>query len=227
MKPVEDSQKGFPGALLHNSHVYKLCSSDFSSCVCPNCDLFLISSVELPCSACAVVRISFLSRWLGPSCNSSHNFSFPYGSQNFTTCQSVSVNSCLIDFVQFYSCLQWGGGPLKFRANNFIIARERNCSMTMCFDSCHLSKTLLNATSSLKNLLIRSELIFSSLTRPLFCTSVITVSLLFYHFPCGSAGKEYTCNVGDLGLIPGLGRAPGEGKDDTLQYSGLENSMTV
>ena len=29
-------------------------------------------------------------------------------------------------------------------------------------------------------------------------------------FPCGSAGKESACNVGDLGLIPGLGRSPGE-----------------
>ena len=32
-------------------------------------------------------------------------------------------------------------------------------------------------------------------------------------FPGGSAGKEYTCNVGDLGLIPGLGRSPGEGNE--------------
>ena len=31
-------------------------------------------------------------------------------------------------------------------------------------------------------------------------------------FPCRSAGKESACNVGDLGLIPGLGRSPGEGK---------------
>ena len=31
-------------------------------------------------------------------------------------------------------------------------------------------------------------------------------------FPCGSAGKEFACNVGDLGSIPGLGRSPGEGK---------------
>ena len=44
-------------------------------------------------------------------------------------------------------------------------------------------------------------------------------------FPCGSAGKESTCNVEDLGLIPGLGRSPGEGKGYPLQYSGLENSM--
>ena len=44
-------------------------------------------------------------------------------------------------------------------------------------------------------------------------------------FPIGSAGKESACNVGDLGLIPGLGRSPGEGKCYPLQYSGLENSM--
>ena len=43
--------------------------------------------------------------------------------------------------------------------------------------------------------------------------------------PCGSAGKESTWNEGDLGLIPGSGRSPGEGKGYPLQYSGLENSM--
>ena len=43
--------------------------------------------------------------------------------------------------------------------------------------------------------------------------------------PCDSAGKESVCNVGDLGLIPGLGRSPGKGKGYPLQYSGLENSM--
>ena len=40
-----------------------------------------------------------------------------------------------------------------------------------------------------------------------------------------SAGKEPACNAGDLGLIPGLGRSPGEGKGYPLQYSGLEKSM--
>ena len=48
---------------------------------------------------------------------------------------------------------------------------------------------------------------------------------LFMGFPCGSAGKESACNAGGLGLIPGLGRFPGEGKGYPLQYSGLENSM--
>ena len=44
-------------------------------------------------------------------------------------------------------------------------------------------------------------------------------------FPCGSAGKESACNAGDLALIPGLGRSPGEGKGCPLQYFSLENSM--
>ena len=48
---------------------------------------------------------------------------------------------------------------------------------------------------------------------------------VFLGFPCDSAGKESTCNVGDLGSIPGLGRSPGEGKGYPLQYSGLEKSM--
>ena len=43
--------------------------------------------------------------------------------------------------------------------------------------------------------------------------------------PGDTTGKESTCNVGDLGLIPGLGRSPGEGNRNPLQYSGLENSV--
>ena len=45
------------------------------------------------------------------------------------------------------------------------------------------------------------------------------------YFPGDSAGKESVCNVGDLGLIPGLGRSPGEGNGYPHQYSGLENSI--
>ena len=44
-------------------------------------------------------------------------------------------------------------------------------------------------------------------------------------FPCGSAGKKSTCNAGDLGSIPGLGRFPEERKGNPLQYSDLEESM--
>ena len=42
-------------------------------------------------------------------------------------------------------------------------------------------------------------------------------------FPDGSGGKVSACNVGDLGSIPGLGRSPGEGNGNPLQYSCLEN----
>ena len=44
-------------------------------------------------------------------------------------------------------------------------------------------------------------------------------------FPGGSDGKESTCNVGDLGLIPKLGRSSGGGHGNPLQSSCLENSM--
>ena len=43
--------------------------------------------------------------------------------------------------------------------------------------------------------------------------------------PGGSDGKESACNAGDLGLNPGLGGSPGEGKGHPFQYSGLENSI--
>ena len=49
-------------------------------------------------------------------------------------------------------------------------------------------------------------------------------SFELHGFPCGSVGREPTCNVGDLCSIPGLGRSPTGGKNYLLQYSGLENS---
>ena len=44
-------------------------------------------------------------------------------------------------------------------------------------------------------------------------------------FPGGSVGKESACSTGDRGLIPGLGRSPGEGSGNPPQYSSLENPM--
>ena len=46
-----------------------------------------------------------------------------------------------------------------------------------------------------------------------------------YDFPAGSDGKVFAYNAGDLGSIPGLGRSPGEGNGNPLQYSCLENPM--
>ena len=44
-------------------------------------------------------------------------------------------------------------------------------------------------------------------------------------FPGGSVGSESACNAGDTGSVPGLGRSPGEGNGNPLQYFCLENPM--
>ena len=48
---------------------------------------------------------------------------------------------------------------------------------------------------------------------------------VFLAFPCGSAGKESTCNMGNMGSMPGFRRSPGEGRGYPLQYSGLDKYM--
>ena len=53
----------------------------------------------------------------------------------------------------------------------------------------------------------------------------LSSSMRVMGFPGSSAGKESTCNAGDLGSIPGLGRSPGGGQGNPLQYSCLENPM--
>ena len=50
-------------------------------------------------------------------------------------------------------------------------------------------------------------------------------TLVYSGFPDGSAGEGTTFNVGDQSSVPGLGRSPGEGHGNPLQYPGLENSM--
>ena len=62
-----------------------------------------------------------------------------------------------------------------------------------------------------------------------FPTTIVNLSISPFSsgLLCGSAGKESACKAGDLALIPGLGRSPGEGKGCPLQYSGLENSMDL
>ena len=69
---------------------------------------------------------------------------------------------------------------------------------------------------------------------PVYHTVALRVETMVFNpvslrkgFSGGSDGIEAACNEGDLGSIPGLGRSPGEGKGYPLQYSGLENSMTV
>ena len=64
---------------------------------------------------------------------------------------------------------------------------------------------------------------FLGLESVLSLSDCLTLIVLWRGFPCGSPGKESTCNVGDLGSIPGLGKSPEGGHDNPLQYSCLEN----
>ena len=96
------------------------------------------------------------------------------------------------------------------------------------------SRSLLNNTSSSYPTLCHSpweesSAVFVSSHHGLFMNmqalSLRTTFLYWEGFPGVSDGKESACNVGELGLIPGLGRSPREGNGNPLQYSCLENSM--
>ena len=76
-----------------------------------------------------------------------------------------------------------------------------------------------------KNLSAMQDVWFNSWVRKIPWRRDRLPTPVFLGFPCDSAGKESACNEGDLGLIPGLGRFPGERKGYPLQYSGLENPM--
>ena len=56
-------------------------------------------------------------------------------------------------------------------------------------------------------------------------SAIMRLSSSFPGLPCGSEDKASACSAGDLGSIPGLGRSPGEGNGNPLQYSCLENPM--
>ena len=57
------------------------------------------------------------------------------------------------------------------------------------------------------------------------CLDIVNLQIYLWGFPGSSDGKTSAYNVGDPGLIPGLGRSPGEGNGNPLQYSCLENPM--
>ena len=64
-----------------------------------------------------------------------------------------------------------------------------------------------------------------SLLSVLFQFVFLKLIMTILGFSGGSDGTESACNAGELGLIPGSGRPPGEGNGNPLQYSCLENSM--
>ena len=67
--------------------------------------------------------------------------------------------------------------------------------------------------------------IVNSVENHSYTSSFMQIYKVFMNFPGGSDGKESVCNVGDQGLIHGLGKFPGEGNSNPLQYSCLANPM--
>ena len=84
---------------------------------------------------------------------------------------------------------------------------DRHCSITLCIEF------LFKHTHNLTHILFTCRYIY------------ISFLIHLYSFPESSVGKESTCNAGDPGLTPELGRSPGEGKGYPLQCSGLDSSM--
>ena len=101
--------------------------------------------------------------------------------------------------------------------NVVLVSAVQQSESAMCIQTSQPSQTSLPATHHPTSLVISEH--------PAELSVLYSFPLAILGFPCGSAGKESACNVGDLGSIPGLGRSPEEGEGYSLQYSCLVNSM--
>ena len=129
-------------------------------------------------------------------------------------------------------CVLW---RYNSQATKFIFQSVQILSILVFSQNFAISTTNFRAFSSSQNsILISSHFSFSpilSLWQTLIFLSIVDENSLSYQvkkkkgFPGGSEVKASACNVGDLGLIPGSGRSPGEGNGNPFQYSCLENPM--
>ena len=109
----------------------------------------------------------------------------------------------------------WGNGPVSFIFFQLGTQLSQNQLRSLSLMLCHLyHDAVVSGLSMLFHL---------SVFLHYYLTVIITIALC--KVPCSSAGKESACNAEDLGVIPGLGRSPGEGNGNPVQYSCLENSM--
>ena len=91
----------------------------------------------------------------------------------------------------------WQGRTLSVKHFDLNISRQFSKYLLAYFPSCYRLKTVL-----FLHIIIQLKLYYVYIK--------IGGIILYMGFPCGSAGKESTCNAGDLGSVPGLGRSPGE-----------------
>ena len=136
-----------------------------------------------------------------------------------------------------------GVGLLLYLANTFLAGASEHCKFlpdeegnyfSVPWGSCTVissSASMLPLVGTEGQLLAESGEVMDREWRGadvtlMFGWSLIWVTLrLVWGFPGGSDGTESACNAGDLGPIPGLGRCPGEGNVNPLQYYSLENSI--
>ena len=108
------------------------------------------------------------------------------------------------------------GGPTRNQSHSWFLSTLLTPNQSSGPHICLLLKSWICSLHSYSN-----HLSFNHHCSP---ASFIKPTTL-YGFPDSSVGEESACNAGDLSLIPGSGRSPGERKGYPLQYSGLENSM--
>ena len=97
----------------------------------------------------------------------------------------------------------WVKTTLIYQYTPIRMIKWENCGNTKCWQGCRETRSLKQNSGSVKRYLYSEE----------------------KKKPVGSDGKESACNVGDPDSVPGLGRSPGEGNGNSLQYPCLKNSM--
>ena len=126
-----------------------------------------------------------------------------------------------------YISIHFGGDPLQFRPGSLFTLGIQICTYLSLFLQLN-SYFIIPPDSCLKNTTLSWTYLLKTVDDPWLSNSGIgeipwrrawQPTPVFLGFPGGSAGTESTCNVGDLGLIPRLGRFPGEGNGNPLQYS--------
>ena len=134
---------------------------------------------------------------------------------NVTVCSSVLQPSCKA------GCDQVSWNKTNFEGLALLQGFSFSLNLT-CFLSL-FSSVLFEP----KSFLIHKYLVPSILPRklPIVKNSNYPLLIVFWGFLGSSEVKASACNAGDLGLIPGSGRSPGEGNGNPLQYSCLENPM--
>ena len=127
-------------------------------------------------------------------------------------------------------CTSWGIQPRFYNTCNWKVTFKNYKSKHKKFKKTspmnHIIKLILgNSARSVAELMTNDTKLtqnFNTMNRRVWNMD-FTVGWI--GFPGGSDGKESACNAGDLGSIPGLGRSPGGGHGNPLQYSCLENPM--